>query len=936
MIKFELIDNTETISVDLINNSPEIEMTLTDYNDKDIREDIEELRQTKVDKIEGKGLSTNDYTNEEKEKLSTLENYDDSEVRALIDTKQPRGDYALESEIPTKVSELENDEGYITTETDPTVPNHVKNITQNDIISWNNKADMSDIPDVSDFVTKEVNDLVNYTLKTNTGSLIDLEINQTTYVVTLSLKDQDGNTISTDTIDLPLENVVVSGSYDETNQKIVLTLQSGDTVDIPVGALVSGLQSEITSSNKLASDLVDDSNSGHKFTTASEKQTWNSKYTKPNGGIPKSDLASSVQSSLDKADTAIQDISGKQDTLIAGTNINIASDGKTISATDTTYSDATQSTSGLMSSTDKTKLDGIATGAEVNVQANWNEANTSSDAYIQNKPSIPKYYYGTCSTKNSTRAKVVECEGFVLEEGATISVLFTAAQTYNGAPTLNVNGTGAVTVQYKSGTSGIRYMWSAGEIIDFTYNGTYWVCHGRALATTTYYGVAKYSESIVSTSAALGLTPSAMNKAMLNIISGTPIYSSSATYEVGNKVRYSDNVWRCTTAISEAEAWDEEHWEVVSPLQNQIDLKQDTLVSGTNIKTINNTSLLGSGNIDIQSGGTDYSDLTNKPSINSVTLSGNKSLSDLGIQPSGSYATTTDLATKQDITDNNLTTTNKTIPSAINEVNSIAKGANQAVGYSNYSSMITAINAMDDEEFLMGQNIYVVTVNVPDLWVSSVESTSSTYTYVDDATVINDLATNGYIQVGYYKLSMLETQKVDLTNYQTKIDSSHKLSSDLVDDTSSTNKFVTASDITNWNGKYEKPSGGIPDTDLSSAVQTSLGKADTSIQSLDSCILKDSGSAVQMVSLTSGTGTTALGVKSMSSASSYISFSSTGGWLGSYGVSSTKKPVFYNGVGYTLATTDDVPKIVTLSQADYDDLVSGGTVDADTYYFIEE
>ncbi|MEE0887897.1 MAG: hypothetical protein U0L97_01635 [Candidatus Saccharimonadaceae bacterium] len=135
----------------------------------------------------------------------------------------------------------------------------------------------SEIPDVSNFITKDVNNLVNYTLKTNTGSLIDLEINQTTYVVTLSLKDQDGNVISTDTIDLPLENVVVSGSYDSTNQKIVLTLQSGDTVDIPVGALVSGLQSEITSQNKLASDLIDDSNSGNKFVTTSEKQTWNNK-----------------------------------------------------------------------------------------------------------------------------------------------------------------------------------------------------------------------------------------------------------------------------------------------------------------------------------------------------------------------------------------------------------------------------------------------------------------------------------------------------------------------------------------------------------------------------------------------------------------------------------------------------------------------------------
>lgn len=60
--------------------------------------------------------------------------------------------------------------------------------------------------------------------------------------------------------------------------------------------------------------------------------------------------------------------------------------------------------------------------------------------------------------------------------------------------------------------------------------------------------------------------------------------------------------------------------------------KQNTLVSGTNIKTINNQSVLGSGNIDIQGGGSsDYSTLTNKPQINNVTLNGNKSLSDLGI-----------------------------------------------------------------------------------------------------------------------------------------------------------------------------------------------------------------------------------------------------------------------------------------------------------------
>lgn len=70
--------------------------------------------------------------------------------------------------------------------------------------------------------------------------------------------------------------------------------------------------------------------------------------------------------------------------------------------------------------------------------------------------------------------------------------------------------------------------------------------------------------------------------------------------------------------------------------------KQDVLVSGTNIKTINNQSLLGSGNITISSGSggtSDYNSLENIPQINSVSLVGNKTLDDLGIQAKGNYLT---------------------------------------------------------------------------------------------------------------------------------------------------------------------------------------------------------------------------------------------------------------------------------------------------------
>lgn len=94
-------------------------------------------------------------------------------------------------------------------------------------------------------------------------------------------------------------------------------------------------------------------------------------------------------------------------------------------------------------------------------------------------------------------------------------------------------------------------------------------------------------------------------------------------------------------------------------------------------------------------------------------------------------------------------------------------GAAKAISFSNYSAMITEFNALDDDVYNIGQDINIVTLEVPDLWISSIQQTSVPYTYVDDETFTSALATNGYVQVGYYRLSALETQKVDLTDYVT-------------------------------------------------------------------------------------------------------------------------------------------------------------------------
>ena len=70
---------------------------------------------------------------------------------------------------------------------------------------------------------------------------LEVSLNSSTYVITFKLKNSNGAALKTQTIDLPLESVVVSGTYDDANERIVLTLQNGNTINIPLGDLVSGL-----------------------------------------------------------------------------------------------------------------------------------------------------------------------------------------------------------------------------------------------------------------------------------------------------------------------------------------------------------------------------------------------------------------------------------------------------------------------------------------------------------------------------------------------------------------------------------------------------------------------------------------------------------------------------------------------------------------------
>ena len=170
-----------------------------DKNTTYSKTETDNLLNDKVDKVTGKQLSTEDYTTAEKNKLANIES--GAQVNVL--------------------------EGVKVNNQPLTPTNKVVNI---DLTSY-----------------AKINDMETY------GKTLEVGINSSTYVMTFTLKDANGNTLTTQSVDLPLETMVVNGSYDSVNKAIILTLDNGNTITIPVADLVSGLVSTTDLATALAS-----------------------------------------------------------------------------------------------------------------------------------------------------------------------------------------------------------------------------------------------------------------------------------------------------------------------------------------------------------------------------------------------------------------------------------------------------------------------------------------------------------------------------------------------------------------------------------------------------------------------------------------------------------------------------------------------------------
>lgn len=206
----------------------------------------------------------------------------------------------------------------------------------------------------------------------------DVSLGQSTSTVDLEVTSSsiDSTDSSTTTVSLPIASADQSGVINaatfnaiSNNSNLLNALLNG-AVAI-TGLSATPTQAELTTAWETETGLSELINRASIFDVTNEK-IWT--YYTNDTTWHESDASASV---------TVSTFTNSAEGLIKG---SATGDGKVFAENDGTGSVNGWDTLAGQVSTNTSKLSGIESGAEVNVQADWTEADSSSDAYIQNKP----------------------------------------------------------------------------------------------------------------------------------------------------------------------------------------------------------------------------------------------------------------------------------------------------------------------------------------------------------------------------------------------------------------------------------------------------------------------------------------------------------------------------------------------------------------------
>lgn len=207
---------------------------------------IDKLLAQKVDKEEGKGLSTNDYTDQEKEKLAGLSNYDDTEIRKELSDKASKQELTeaaadtltkAKSYTDTKTTELWNNVSDVFDATSEELNSNISGGDAQTLTEAKNYTDkaISEIPtpDVSGQIERHnTSPTAHPDIRELLNTCVGLpEFNDKTYELTFTTKGG-----AKFIIDLPIE--MMGLHYNEDTQSIEFVNADGSISSIPVSDFV--------------------------------------------------------------------------------------------------------------------------------------------------------------------------------------------------------------------------------------------------------------------------------------------------------------------------------------------------------------------------------------------------------------------------------------------------------------------------------------------------------------------------------------------------------------------------------------------------------------------------------------------------------------------------------------------------------------------------